>query len=89
MKAAGLGAAVAVGSIWSTQAASAQDWDQDKKKKKERDEDDPRDDDHDSDEERLDEDVPEETRACPQCGDFMYKQGNTWTCDTCGYSYVE
>ena len=31
----------------------------------------------------------EETRACPQCGALMYKQGDTWTCETCGYSYVE
>ena len=31
----------------------------------------------------------EETRACPQCGALMYKDGNTWICETCGYSYVE
>ncbi len=31
----------------------------------------------------------EETRACPQCGALMYKQGDTWTCETCGFSYVE
>ncbi len=31
----------------------------------------------------------EETRACPQYGALMYKQGNTWTCETCGFSYVE
>ena len=31
----------------------------------------------------------EETRACPQCGALMYKQGDTWSCETCGYSYVE
>ena len=31
----------------------------------------------------------EETRACPQCGALMYRQGRTWTCETCGYSYVE
>ena len=30
-----------------------------------------------------------ETRACPQCGALMYRQGKTWTCETCGYSYVE
>jgi ribosomal protein S27AE len=33
--------------------------------------------------------VEEETRACPQCGALMYKQGRTWTCENCGYSYVE
>jgi len=31
----------------------------------------------------------EETRACPQCGALMYRQGRTWTCENCGYSYVE
>jgi ribosomal protein S27AE len=31
----------------------------------------------------------EETRACPQCGALMYRQGRTWTCEACGYSYVE
>lgn len=31
----------------------------------------------------------EETRTCPQCGATMYRQGRTWTCDNCGYSYVE
>jgi hypothetical protein len=28
-------------------------------------------------------------RVCPQCGSNMYKQGRTWTCENCGYSYVE
>jgi len=31
----------------------------------------------------------EETRTCPQCGAAMYRQGRTWTCNNCGYSYVE
>jgi len=30
-----------------------------------------------------------EYRVCPQCGANMYKQGRTWTCENCGYSYVE
>jgi hypothetical protein len=30
-----------------------------------------------------------EYRICPQCSAPMYRQGRTWTCDTCGYSYVE
>jgi hypothetical protein len=34
-------------------------------------------------------DGAEETRTCPQCGATMYRQGRTWTCDNCGYSYVE
>lgn len=28
-------------------------------------------------------------RVCPQCGSNMYKQGRTWTCENCGYSYEE
>jgi ribosomal protein S27AE len=28
-------------------------------------------------------------RVCPQCGSNMYKQERTWTCENCGYSYVE
>ena len=28
-------------------------------------------------------------RLCPQCGYNMYKQDRTWTCENCGYSYVE
>lgn len=28
-------------------------------------------------------------RMCPQCGYNMYKQDRTWTCENCGYSYVE
>jgi len=31
----------------------------------------------------------DETRTCPQCGAAMYRQGRTWTCNNCGYSYVE
>jgi ribosomal protein S27AE len=30
-----------------------------------------------------------EYRTCPQCGSNMYRQGRTWTCENCGYSYVE
>jgi rubredoxin len=30
-----------------------------------------------------------EYRTCPQCGHHMYQQGRTWTCENCGYSYVE
>jgi rubredoxin len=30
-----------------------------------------------------------EYRTCPQCGFNMYRQGRTWTCENCGYSYVE
>lgn len=30
-----------------------------------------------------------EFRECPQCGHNMYRQGRTWTCENCGYSYIE
>jgi ribosomal protein S27AE len=30
-----------------------------------------------------------EYRECPRCGSNMYRQGRTWTCENCGYSYVE
>ena len=30
-----------------------------------------------------------EVRECPQCGHKQYQQGRTWTCENCGYSYVE
>jgi rubredoxin len=30
-----------------------------------------------------------EYRVCPQCASNMYRQGRTWTCENCGYSYVE
>ena len=30
-----------------------------------------------------------EYRTCPQCGFNMYREGRTWTCENCGYSYVE
>ena len=36
-----------------------------------------------------DDSAEEDTRACPQCGALMYKQGDVWSCETCGYSYVE
>jgi rubrerythrin len=30
-----------------------------------------------------------EYRMCPQCGSNMYRQDRTWTCENCGYSYLE
>jgi hypothetical protein len=30
-----------------------------------------------------------EVRECPECGHNMYQQGRSWTCENCGYSYVE
>src|SRR4051812_22775142 len=30
-----------------------------------------------------------EVRECPECGHNQYQQGRTWTCENCGYSYIE
>ena len=30
-----------------------------------------------------------EYRICPQCGYNMYRQDRTWTCENCGYSYID
>lgn len=30
-----------------------------------------------------------EYRVCDMCGGSMYKDGKTWTCEQCGYSYEE
>jgi hypothetical protein len=30
-----------------------------------------------------------EYRVCDRCGGNMYKEGNTWTCEQCGFSYAE
>jgi len=96
LKAAGL-AAAGFGASFAATPGWAQDPTRGKRKRdEERDRQDPPEGDEDASDESEQEDrdlgdepVAEETRACPQCGDFMYKQGDTWTCDTCGYSYVE
>jgi ribosomal protein S27AE len=41
------------------------------------------------DEEKLVDAEGREYRVCPQCASNMYRQGRTWTCENCGYSYVE
>ena len=39
--------------------------------------------------EELKDEEGREYRVCPQCGFKMYRQGRTWTCSNCGFSYVE
>lgn len=39
--------------------------------------------------EQLKDEEGREYRICPQCGFKMYRQGRTWTCSNCGFSYVE
>lgn len=37
----------------------------------------------------LKDDQGREYRLCDICGGNMYKQGNTWSCEQCGFSYEE
>ena len=30
-----------------------------------------------------------EYRICERCGGNMYQEGDTWTCEQCGFSYTE
>ena len=30
-----------------------------------------------------------EYRVCERCGGNMYKEGNAWTCEQCGFTYTE
>ena len=94
MKAAGL----AVAGITGASVLSRSAWAQEEEKKPEEDkkeETKPPENDESEKEENYDdlfeenESEEEETRACPQCGALMYRQGRTWTCENCGYSYVE
>jgi ribosomal protein S27AE len=83
LKAAGLGVAGVVGASVLSRSVQAQEQTEDEKKK-----DDEKQDENQNVVESNDS-AEEETRACPQCGALMYRQGRTWTCESCGYSYVE
>lgn len=85
LKAAGLAAAGVAGAAVLSRSAGAQEPEQEQEPKKDEDEDPKKDEKGQTD----DSSQTEETRACPQCGALMYKQGRTWTCENCGYSYVE
>lgn len=85
LKAAGLAAAGIAGAVPASLSYAQQTDDEKKKDDKKKGE--PEEDELFGDSEA--DSAEEETRACPQCGALMYKQGNTWTCETCGYSYVE
>ena len=98
LKAAGLavagiaGASVLSRSAWAQEEEKPTEKDEKKPeedKKEEKPEEEPKDENYDDLFEEKDSDEPEEeTRACPQCGALMYRQGRTWTCENCGYSYV-
>ena len=87
LKAAGL----AVAGIAGASVLSRSAWAQEEEKKDEKPEEEPNYDDlfEENDSDEPGEPSEEETRACPQCGALMYRQGRTWTCENCGYSYVE
>jgi ribosomal protein S27AE len=99
LKAAGLAVAGITGSSVLSRSAWAQEQkpeEEPKEKAPEEEPKDPEDKDEPEDEpndddlfEEKDSEEEEETRACPQCGALMYRQGRTWTCENCGYSYVE
>ncbi len=92
LKAAGLAVAGFAGASVLSRSA----WAQEEEKKPEEDEKEETKPEEESKEEPVPDDlfednetVEEETRGCPQCGALMYRQGRTWTCENCGYSYVE
>ncbi len=99
LKAAGLAVAGITGASVLSRSAWAQEEEKQPEEKDEKPEEPeqpekeekPKDESYDDLFEENDSDEPEEeeTRACPQCGALMYRQGRTWTCENCGYSYVE
>ena len=89
LKAAGLavaGATLVSRSGWAQQEEKKPEED---KKEEEKPEEDKKEEENYDDLFEENESEKEETRACPQCGALMYRQGRTWTCENCGYSYVE
>ncbi|MGH9321190.1 MAG: twin-arginine translocation signal domain-containing protein [Vicinamibacteria bacterium] len=95
LKAAGLAmAGIAGTTLVSRSAWSQEEEKKDQEKPEEKPENEPKDEDE-KEEPNYDDlfengdSEEEETRACPQCGALMYRQGRTWTCENCGYSYVE
>jgi hypothetical protein len=96
LRGSGLAAAAIVGVAAASPLISfAQEQQQDPKKDKDKDK---KDDKKKDPDEALFDDNQKETkidaqgreyRSCPQCGYNMYRQGRTWTCENCGYSYVE
>ncbi len=86
LRGSGLLAATAIGVAAAGRIGFAQQQDQQKQKQ---DDDSKKSDDSSSDSETKTDAQGREYRVCPQCGSNMYREGRTWTCENCGYSYVE
>ncbi len=90
LRGSGLLAATALGVAAAGRIGFAQQQDQQQQQKPpKQDDDSKKDDDSSSDSDTKVDAQGREYRVCPQCGSNMYRQGRTWTCENCGYSYVE
>jgi ribosomal protein S27AE len=99
LRGSGLLAAALAGAVALPPAAGAQDPQQPQQKKGEENKDEPQGDEakkKDGDQADVDpykqtklDEQGKEYRMCPQCGSNMYRQDRTWTCENCGYSYLE
>ncbi len=94
LRGSGLAAATAIGVAVAGRAVFAQQQQQDTQDRQQQDQSKQDDsskksDDSSSDSETKLDAQGREYRVCPQCGSNMYRQGRTWTCENCGYSYVE
>ncbi len=85
LKVAGLAVAgtVGAGALSRVQAQEQE------KKPKEKEEEEPKEEEPNYDDLFAEDEGDDDTRACPQCGALMYRQGRNWSCENCGYSYVE
>ena len=89
LRGSGLLAATALGVAAAGRVGFAQQQQQEPPKQDRPKQDDSAKKDDDSDSETKHDSEGREYRVCPQCGSNMYRQGRTWTCENCGYSYVE
>ena len=93
LRGSGLLAATALGVAAAGRIGFAQQQDQQQQQQEKptqkQDDDSKKNDDSSSDSETKVDAQGREYRVCPQCGSNMYRQGRTWTCENCGYSYVE
>jgi ribosomal protein S27AE len=84
LRGSGLAAMALVGAVALPRLASAQDQQPSDKK-----DDDKKDEPEDEFKVIHKDERGRDYRVCPQCGNNMYKQERTWTCENCGYSYTE